>query len=327
MYSNPEKYVTIVCKLITWRQTVKKTVPVILDTDIGSDIDDTWALAMALKSPEIDLKLVTVTEFDVVYQAKLAAKMLEIAGRSDIPVGIGISGNKFENNCLIRDWVEDYDLSSYPNVREDGVQAIIDTVMASDEKVTILAIGAFRNLAAAVEREPGIKEKSKILGVCANIYNGAFRGMNWHPPLGRESNIWCSLEAFRRSACVAGWETEIVPLDLTGCTVLNAERYAKVKAYGEKDPLIKAVMENTEIWYKNIGYEFHGESSCLFDTVGVYAAFTHENMNYQRLPIYANDDCITLIDPTLGKEMDVAITWDDKDRFYKFLTARLCDEI
>ena len=131
---------------------MKKTVPVILDTDIGSDIDDTWALAMALKSPEIDLKLVTVTEFDVVYQAKLAAKMLEIAGRSDIPVGIGISGNKFENNCLIRDWVEDYDLSSYPNVREDGVQAIIDTVMASDEKVTILAIGALEPPASSTMR-------------------------------------------------------------------------------------------------------------------------------------------------------------------------------
>ena len=33
-------------------------VPVILDTDIGGDIDDTWALAMLLKSPELDLKLV-----------------------------------------------------------------------------------------------------------------------------------------------------------------------------------------------------------------------------------------------------------------------------
>ena len=165
---------------------MKKPIPVIIDTDIGSDIDDSWALAMALKSPEIDVKLVTVTEFDVEYQAKLAAKMLQIAGRSDIPVGIGISSGHYENNCYIRDWVEDYDLSTYPNVREDGVQALIDTIMESDEKVTILAIGAFRNLAAAVEREPRIKEKSKILGICANIYNGAFKGMNWYPPLGRE---------------------------------------------------------------------------------------------------------------------------------------------
>ena len=306
---------------------MKKPVPVIIDTDIGSDIDDSWALAMALKSPEIDVKLVTVTEFDVEYQAKLAAKMLQIAGRSDIPVGIGLSCGHYENNCYIRDWVEDYDLSTYPNIREDGVQALIDTIMESDEKVTIIAIGAFRNLAAAVEREPRIKEKSKILGICANIYNGAFRGMNWYPPLGRESNIWCDVDSYRRSVEVEGWEVEIVPLDLTGGTILDVERYAKIKAYGEKDPLIKALMECCDIWYKNIGFNHYGQSSCLFDTVGIYAAFTHENMNFQRLPLYATDDSITLIDPVLGKYMDIAITWDDKERFYKFLVARMCDEI
>lgn len=37
---------------------VKKPIPVILDTDIGGDIDDTWALVMTLKSPELDVKLI-----------------------------------------------------------------------------------------------------------------------------------------------------------------------------------------------------------------------------------------------------------------------------
>ncbi len=41
---------------------MKGSIPVILDTDIGGDIDDTWALAMLLKSPEVDLKLV-VTDY------------------------------------------------------------------------------------------------------------------------------------------------------------------------------------------------------------------------------------------------------------------------
>ncbi len=306
---------------------MKKPVPIIIDTDIGSDIDDTWALAMALKSPEVDIKLVTVTEFDTVYQAKLAAKMLDIAGRSDIPVGIGLSCGKFDGNCMIRDWVEDYDLSTYPNVCGDGVQALIDTIMESDEKITIVALGAFKNLAAAVEREPRIKEKSKILGICCNIYNGAFRGMNWYPPLGRESNIWCDVDAYRRSVEVEGWEVEIVPLDITGGTILCNEYYSKINERRTVDPLINALMENCEIWYKNIGFNFTGSSSCLFDTIGIYAAFTHENLNYTRLPIYANDESITLIDPMRGKEMDIALTWGDKEKFYKFLVARLCDEI
>jgi len=55
--------------------------PVILDTDIGDDIDDTWALIILLKSPDFDLKLVTTTHGKAVYRAKLVARILEAAGR------------------------------------------------------------------------------------------------------------------------------------------------------------------------------------------------------------------------------------------------------
>src|SRR5471032_934954 len=63
--------------------------PVILVTDIGTDIDDSWALALALRSPELDVKLVLTDPADTVYRADVAAKFLEAAGRADIPIGIG----------------------------------------------------------------------------------------------------------------------------------------------------------------------------------------------------------------------------------------------
>src|SRR5471032_1730280 len=63
--------------------------PVILVTDIGTDIDDTWALALALRSPELDVKLVLTDPADTRYRALVAAKFLEESGRSDVPVGIG----------------------------------------------------------------------------------------------------------------------------------------------------------------------------------------------------------------------------------------------
>jgi inosine-uridine nucleoside N-ribohydrolase len=55
---------------------VNKPIPVILDTDIGGDIDDTWALAMLLKSPELDLKLVVTDTGNTTYRAGVAAKLL-----------------------------------------------------------------------------------------------------------------------------------------------------------------------------------------------------------------------------------------------------------
>lgn len=303
---------------------MEKKIPVILDTDIGSDLDDSWALAMLLKSPEFDLRLITTEEGDNVYKAKLCAKMLSYAGITDIPIGLGIATDADVSN--ISEWVDDFDLSSYPNVIEDGVQAIIDTVMSSDEKITILAIGPFKNLAAAVEREPRIIERSRILGVCGNIYNGAAAEYNWYYPLGSEANISADLDAYRRSVEKEGWEIEMVPLDLTGNLYLEPELYAKVEARKDFDPIIKALMESCEAWYKKTEFNFYGRSSCLFDTAGVYAAITHENMEYQTLPLKVSDDSRTFINTKEGKDMNVAIRWYDKSKFYEFLTDRLCSD-
>src|SRR5512137_889362 len=70
-----------------------KPVPVILDTDIGDDIDDTWALALVLKSPELDLKLAVGDYGKPQYRARLLARFLQTAGRTDVPVGVGLDVN------------------------------------------------------------------------------------------------------------------------------------------------------------------------------------------------------------------------------------------
>ena len=62
---------------------------VLLDTDIGTDIDDAWALGYALKSPTFDLLGVTVTDADTPQRARLACKLLYRLGRTDVPVAVG----------------------------------------------------------------------------------------------------------------------------------------------------------------------------------------------------------------------------------------------
>jgi hypothetical protein len=54
-----------------------RRVPVILDTDIGDDIDDSWALPLLLRSPELDVKLITTATGDTTYRARLTARLLE----------------------------------------------------------------------------------------------------------------------------------------------------------------------------------------------------------------------------------------------------------
>ena len=132
------------------KPTKPAPIPVILDTDIGDDIDDTWALALLLKSPELDLKLVVGDYGEAQYRARLLAKLLERAGRSDVSVGVGLDiaprGEGRQNA-----WIQDYDLKSYPGkVLTNGVQAIIDTIMNSPQPVTLICIGPVPNIAAAL---------------------------------------------------------------------------------------------------------------------------------------------------------------------------------
>jgi len=300
-----------------------KSIPVIFDTDIGSDIDDTWALAMALKSPELDIKMVSVNGFGTEYQARLAAKFLTVCGRDDIIVAKGKATDM--DPRYQEAWIGDFDLASYPNYKDNAAQANADYIMDSDEEITVLVIGASTNLADAYAIEPRIAKKCKVIAIGGVIYNGHCVG--WYPPLGADWNVKCDRDSWQAALVDSELSVELLPLDVTGNLYLDAEAFGKIRACADKDPVIKAMCENVDIWAKEIGWNSGGGSSALFDTVGVYACFTKENLKYQILPVYANENAQTLIDPERGKEMNVALKWGDKEKFKRFLTARLCGEI
>src|SRR5262245_14824798 len=64
-------------------------VPVILDTDIGTDLDDVFALALILASPELDLRAVTTVSGDAHTRARLVCRLLQAVGRTEVPVAAG----------------------------------------------------------------------------------------------------------------------------------------------------------------------------------------------------------------------------------------------
>ena len=147
-------------------------------TDIGSDIDDSWALALALRSPELDLRLVLTDPADTQYRALVAAKFLEAAGHSEVPIGIGDNhGPMGDNSKTLTPWIAGYDIGKYPGrVYQDGIAALIDVVEKSTRTVTIIAIGPVHSLALALERAPDIAAKCRLVGMYGSFdvgYGGA----------------------------------------------------------------------------------------------------------------------------------------------------------
>jgi inosine-uridine nucleoside N-ribohydrolase len=298
-----------------------KRIPVIFDTDIGDDIDDTWALTLLLKCPEIDVRLVVGDQGRSEYRAKLIGKLLETAGRTDIPIGIGLDVNR-HGVAGQQAWINDYDLTKYPGkIYKDGVQAIIDTIMGADEPITLLAVGPVPNIRAALQREPRIAEKARFVGMHGSVRLGY--GGSKKPA--KEYNVVADAPALQ-TVFTAPWEIVITPLDTCGLVVLRGEKYAKIVAC--QDPLVKALVQNYKYWWqarsdsKTDPKRVEKVSSTLFDTVAVYLVFADKLCQMESLPVRVTDEGMTVIDPS-AKQVKVATAWKDLGRFEDFLVERL----
>lgn len=300
-------------------------IPVIIDTDIGTDVDDMWALAFALRCPELDIRLITTCTGNVEYRAALVAKLLEVAGRTDIPIGLGLSLDAAPEPQ--KAWIEDYQLDLYPGVvLKDGVGAICDTVNQSENPVTLIAIGPLPNIAAALQRAPSIIENSKFIGMHGSLrigYLGAPKPMKEYNV--KQHALSC------KSVFEAGWEKEITPLDTCGNIILTGDNFQRVR--NSADDLVRAVIENHLIWYEAVAsspvvgpfikkMDPQIQSSILYDCVAIYMAFSSDGLVYEKLPITITEDGKTLIDDD-GSVVNCATSWSDIEAFYSFLSARL----
>ncbi len=304
--------------------TKLRRIPVILDTDIGDDIDDTWALGLLLRCPELNVKLV-VTDFGKPeYRARLVAKFLTQVGRAEIPIGLGIPASPPESNPL-QEWIGDFSLKQYRGrVHQDGVKALIETVMRSKERVTILAIGPVPNIAAALEREPKIAQRANIVGMQGSVRHGY--GGNATPDA--EYNVVRDVRACQK-VFTAGWPICITPLDTCGRVSLNSERYQRLLR--SQDPIAKTILENYAVWERAINQKpslqlnTH-QSSTLYDTVAVYLAATQsagrDLVKMEQLGIRIDDAGYTR-EAADAKRIEVATEWKNLDGFYDFLVERL----
>jgi len=291
---------------------------VILDTDIGGDIDDTWALAMMLNCHELDTRLVVTATADTVYRAKIVAKLLERNHRTDVPVGIGLrfpSDGPREHQLP---WVKDYPLEQYPGaVYQDGVQAMIDVVEASPEPVTLIAIAPLTNIAELVRRAPHLTRRINLISMM-----GSIDYQHRHVPGAiAEFNVVKDIPA-AQTVFAAQWNSlAITPLDSCGHVVLNRERYQRVK--NSTVPLARDVIENYRIWNGGgTGYDPETASSVLFDTVAVYMAYSTAKLQMKPMKLKVDDEGFTRPDPN-GTPVDVAIDWNDFPGYLDELVERL----
>ena len=252
--------------------TAASPIPVIFDTDLGTDIDDTWALAQLLASPELDLRLVVTDSGDTETRARLIAKFLEAAGRTDVPIGIGVPEPDAENLPIGQaPWADDYDLENYPGtVHRDGIAALIDTVLASEEQMTLLAVGPVPNLVVALEREPSLAERVRVVADERQRRPGLRRRRR------ALRRVQRGRPSARGTAPLQRWmgPTDRAPRHRRAATDLRESYQRLVRS---ESRTVQALLESYRVWEPTFewgDFDVTKESSVLFDALAVLSPTT-----------------------------------------------------
>src|SRR5271165_5358502 len=123
---------------------------IIIDTDIGDDIDDAFALALALRSPELEVLGVTTTFGDTELRGKLADRFLGEVGHPEIPVMAG-APTHVTNVFTQRPYAENghFAKASHGN----AVDFLLEQIRRYPGEITLIGIGPLVNVGAAIDKD------------------------------------------------------------------------------------------------------------------------------------------------------------------------------
>lgn len=210
---------------------------IIIDTDPGQD--DAVAILLALASPEdFDvLGIVAVAgNVTLAQNARNALKAVELSGRKDIAVYAGCE-RPMRRTLVTAEYVHGETGLDGPDLpapklkleEQHGVDFIIDTLLAHEEKtVTLACLGPLTNIAMAMVKEPRIIARMEEIVMMGG---GCFEGGNITPAA--EFNIYVDPDA-ADVVMRSGVPVTMVPLDVTHMVLSTHDRLDRIKAIGNR---------------------------------------------------------------------------------------------
>jgi len=282
---------------------------IIIDTDIGDDIDDAFAVALALRSPELEILGITSTFGDTETRAKLVDRLLGEAGRSDIPVAMGTPDPKIRTAFSQRRYAEGghFARAAHP----PAVGFILDQIRRHPGEITLVAIGPLVNLGEVIDRDPqAFRRLRRVVMMGGSIHKG-YGDWGYFPPRGPEPEWNIKNDpASARKVLASGVPVYMMPLD---STQLKMDEVKRALVFQAGTPLTDALT----LLYHHWGQQ----TPTLFDPMTI--AFLDDAKLCPVTPLHITVDDDGMTRATSGPANAQVCLDSNPDAFFKFYIPRV----
>ena len=286
---------------------------VIIDTDIGDDIDDAFAVALALRSPELQILGITTTFGDTETRAKLLDRFLGEAGRPDIPVAVGMPTPP-KTAFTQRRYAEGGHFAKAAH--SDAVTFLLDQIRRHPSEITLVAIGPLMNVGAAIDKDLATFRKLKRVVIMGGCIKRGYGDLGYGPAYDPvpEWNIVNDIRSAQK-LFAAGVPLFVMPLD---STQLKMDEVKRAFLFRQGTPLTDALTLLYHQWGQ--------ETPTLFDPMTIAYLVEPSLCPVQPMYIRIDDKGFTRQDqtsnPTALPNAQVCLD-SDPDAFFRFSLTRL----
>jgi len=293
------------CGVACWAQSPGK---IIIDTDIGDDIDDAFALALAVKSPELQILGVTTTFGDTETRARIAQRLLTEIGRPEIPVRAG-KPTVTMNPMSQRRYAEGGHFAPVPV--GDAAEFLLEQIRRYPGEITLIGIGPLMNIGAAIDRDAATFRKLKRVVIMGGSIRRGYGDLGYTPPVPAmaEWNIMNDI-ASAQKLFAAGVPLYVMPLD---STQLKLDEVKRAFLFSQGAPLTDALTVLYHLWGQ--------QTPTLFDPMTLAFVLRPDLCPVQAMHIRVDEKGFTREEPGVPNAQ-VCLN-SSPDEFFKFVLPRL----
>lgn len=285
---------------------------VILDTALGGDIDDAFALALMLCSPEFEVLGITLDHGLTERRGQVACKMLYELGLEHIPVAIGrqtpsIIGVDQELPEMSPQfyWAEGFD--KIKPIQQSAADFISENLRKYPNEIILFTIGPVPNMGDVIQKDPAVLKLAKKI---YSMFGSFYMGYGNHPVPSAEWNVRADVESAKKFAA-SGAPIVYAGLDIT--TFVRLEEDLRIKLFTRQSPLANALSSLYTLW----GHE----TPILFDVVAVGMVLWRDLFTTRPAHVKVIDGGFTVIDESKTPNCEIGMSIQ-KDEFLRRVMQR-----